>query len=70
MRQSYFKRFFAAILQFKLCLFPQKLWSNEDFAPQYYGAMQTLPCKIIEPSFFALRNYEAMQTLTRKIMET
>ena len=39
-----------------LCLCPAKLWSNADFAPQNYGAMQTLPRKIMEPSYFAPQN--------------
>ena len=42
---------------FKLCLCPAKLWSNTDFAPQNYGAMQTLPRKITEPLLFALQNH-------------
>jgi hypothetical protein len=33
------------------------LWSNANFAPQSYGAMQTLPREITEPTFFALQNY-------------
>ena len=36
---------------------PAKLWSNADLAPQNYGAMQTSPCEIKEPSFFAQQNY-------------
>ena len=35
---------------------PAKLWSNADFAPQNYGAMQTLPRKIMDPLFFAPQN--------------
>ena len=36
---------------------PPKLWSNADFAPQNYGAMQTLPREMTEPSFFAPLNH-------------
>ena len=36
---------------------PAKLWSNADFAPQSYGAMQTSPRIITEPSFFAPQNH-------------
>ena len=44
---------FSVILPLNLYLCPVKLWSNADFAPQNYGAMQTLPHKIMEPLFFA-----------------
>ena len=55
-------------------------WSNADFAPQNYEAIQTLPAtsrtlhtlshKITEPSYFAPQNDEAMQTSPRKTRET
>ena len=37
-------------LHLKLCVWLAKLWSNEDFARQNDGAMETLPSGIIEPS--------------------
>ena len=51
--------FFAVNLHLKLCLCPAKLWSNADFAPQNYGAMQTLPHRITEPSYFSPQNHRA-----------
>ena len=59
MRKSKFQIIFAVFLPLKLCLCPAKLWGNADFAPQNYGAMQTLPCKIMEPLFFAPQKYGA-----------
>ena len=41
-----------------LCL---ALWSNADFAPQNYGALLTLPCKIMELSFFAPLDYASFK---------
>ena len=48
---------------------PEKIWSNADFAPQCYGAIQILPRKFMELSFFAQQNYGAIQNLPSKIME-
>ena len=50
---------FSVNLHFKLCLCPAKLWSNADFGPQNYGAMQTLPRKITEPSHASQQNHRA-----------
>ena len=50
-------------------LCPAKIWSNADFAPQSYGAIQILPRKFMKPSFFAQQNYGAIQNLPSKIME-
>ena len=61
---------YSVNVHLKPCLCHAKLWRNADFAPKNYGAMQTLPRKIMEPSYFAPRNYGAMQTLPRKITET
>ena len=37
------------------------------FAPQNDGAMETLPRKIMEPSFFAPQKYGAMETFPVKL---
>ena len=76
MRKSNFRIISAVPMPLNLCLFTAKLWSNVDFAPQNYGAMHTLPRKIMEPLFFALQNYRtsffapqnyvAMQTFPQK----
>ena len=70
---------FAVNLHWKLCLCLAKSWSNADFAPQNYGAMMTLPRKILEPSYFAPQNHgafilcpakwQSLHTLLRKVME-
>ena len=36
---------------------PAILWSNADFDPQSYGAMQTSPREIKEPLLFAPQNH-------------
>ena len=48
-------RFFAI----EFTSLPPKLRSNADFALQNYGAMQTLPRKIMEPSVIVLLNHGA-----------
>ena len=50
---------FAVFLPLNLCLCPAKSWSNAIFAPQNYGAMQTSPCKIMDPLFSASQYYGA-----------
>ena len=51
---------FAVNLHFKLCLCPAKLWINNDFAPQNYGAMQTVPREITKPTYVAPQNHRAI----------
>ena len=51
--KDYIQIIFSLGLHLKLCLCPAKLWSNADFDSQNYGAMQTQPREITEPSYFA-----------------
>ena len=61
---------FCCFLLLKLSLCSAKLWSNKDLAPQNYGAMQTLPRKIMEQCRLRPAKSQSLCFFPRKITET